>query len=52
MSELEGILGIKFPKGIKISHATNDSKKVKKDSILNLSLWGLHYFFIFIGLTL
>ena len=33
MSELEGILGIKFPKGIKISHATNDSKKVKKDSI-------------------
>ncbi len=33
MSELEGILGIKFPKGIKISHATNDSKKVKKNSI-------------------
>jgi UDP-N-acetylmuramyl tripeptide synthase len=33
MNELEEILGITFPKGIKISHATNDSKKVKKDSI-------------------
>jgi len=33
MNEIEEILGITFPKGIKISHATNDSKKVKKDSI-------------------
>ena len=33
MNEIEEILGITFPKGIKISHATNSSKKVKKDSI-------------------
>ena len=33
MSELEGILGIKFPKGIKISDVTNNSKKVKENSI-------------------
>lgn len=33
MNELEKILGIKFPLGISITHATNSSKKVKKDSI-------------------
>lgn len=33
MSELENILGIKFPKGIKISDATNNSKKVRENSI-------------------
>ena len=30
---LEEILGIDFPKGIKISNATNSTEKVKKDSI-------------------
>ena len=33
MNELENILGIQFPKRVKISHATNNSKKVKKNSI-------------------
>jgi len=33
MNDFERILGISFPKGIKISHATNTSKKAKKDSI-------------------
>ena len=33
MSKLEDILGVKFPKGTNISHATNDSRKIKKDSI-------------------
>ena len=30
---LEEILGIDFPKGIKISNATNSTEKVKEDSI-------------------
>jgi hypothetical protein len=33
MSNLEEILGIRFTKGTKILHATNSSKKVKKNSI-------------------
>ena len=33
MSKLEEILGITFPHGVKISHATNSSKEVKKGSI-------------------
>ena len=33
MSNLEEILGISFTKGTKILHATNSSKKVKKNSI-------------------
>ena len=33
MSKLEDILGVKFPRGTNISHATNDSRKIKKDSI-------------------
>ena len=33
MNRLEEILGIKFPKEITISHVTNNSKKVEKNSI-------------------
>ena len=33
MNELEDILGIKFPDNCEVSHVTNTSKKVKKDSI-------------------
>ena len=33
MNELEEILGIKLPKKIKISYATNSTKKIKKDTI-------------------
>ena len=33
MNELEDILSIKFPRNCKISNITNNSKKVKKDSI-------------------
>lgn len=33
MNELADILGVKFPDGIKICHATNNSKRVKEDSI-------------------
>ena len=33
MNELADILGVKFPDGIKICHATNNSKRVKENSI-------------------
>ena len=33
MNELTDILGVKLPDGIKIYHATNNSKRVKENSI-------------------
>ena len=33
MNELDETLGIKLPKKTKISHATNSTKKIKKDTI-------------------
>ena len=42
MNELADILGVKFPDGIKICHATNNSKKVKENSIF-FALKGINH---------
>lgn len=42
MNELANILGVKFPDGIKICHATNNSKRVKENSIF-FALKGINH---------